>query len=208
MRKGTFMGVGPIRILAKAGLFGLFAIAATAQTPRSLPSDLPPRPEIPAEVLSSQPKAPPPEAPPTTIPDSSELYAQLELLYDFLNLSPQHLQRISRTIALIERLSPEERTQMRKRLERMQLDLGGIEEALAPFSSYLAGQAQLDFRRFWISMPPSERRRLTDQLATLEASERPDWVQAHLQRFYEHEQTVRRRLEGAEITVEQQRDPN
>lgn len=156
-----------------------------------------PPPALSPEVLANRPTQPPPTEPPEAAPDPAELLAQLELLQEFLNLSPAELERVRNTITMIERLSPEERAQMRIRLAAMQVELRQMEGSFTTFESLLAGRLQSDFRRFWISLPPHERMRLRHQFDTLPEEERSDWLTARVELFQKHEASVIQRLQAS-----------
>ncbi len=122
--------------------------------------------------------------------DASELHAQLELLNEFLRLPPEQLQRIRRTIHLIESLSPEERASMQKRLARMQLDASQVAGDVAPLSEWLSPKEMSRLKRFWLSIPEEERGRLKQEYKQLPEEARKPWVKKCLARFLEREARI------------------
>jgi hypothetical protein len=194
----------PPRRLPSLRLIGLVLVAVLglgAEPPAPSPGAVsPPRevpPALPEGIMATKPTTLPPSPPPDEPPDPTALFAQLELLQEFLSLSPDELRKIQGTIALIERLSPEERSQMRRRLAQLKLDLRHLDGELDPFAAHLEATAREDFRRFWISLPPSERMRLQSRFASLPASERGAWVRQRLEVFRAHEKAILERLQAS-----------
>jgi hypothetical protein len=188
MRKARW----PIAGILLAGL----SLASTAQprTPTEAPQKLPPKPEISEEVLASRPSAPPRDRPPEKAPDTTQLFAQLELLYEFLSLPPEQIIRIQNTLTMIENLSTEERARMRQRLERMQVDIGQTEQTMTLFTSFLNESEQLEFRRFWLSLKTLQRESLREQFTQTGEDQKSAWIQQQLDAYRKQQREVHQRL--------------
>lgn len=174
--------------------FAVLGWVAHADQPTEPPVPPTAPPALPPDVLAARPTAPPDTAPPSEIPDPTELIAQLELLQQFLELSPAELRRIRQTVALIERLSPEERSRMRERLATMRLDLNEVDQSIALFAKHLPPRERPAFRRFWMSLSHADREQLSAQFSQLDRDARAAWVDARLSEFHAHEEKVLQRL--------------
>ncbi|MFP4540337.1 MAG: hypothetical protein ACLFR7_01795 [Opitutales bacterium] len=182
--------------LALLPLLGL-TLPASASSPSA-----PPPPAVSPQILANRPEQPPPEPPPSARPDASELFAQLRLLQEFLALSPAELERIRRTLTLIEDMDPLERDQMRARLARLQLDAAQIDPALETFAPWLTPSQRPVFRRFWLALTGQERADAIARFEALSAAARTPWIAARIARQEAREVEVRQALTEREASAE------
>lgn len=148
------------------------------ETPREIPQSIPPevlrqRPtELPPEALRTRPTEPPD---PSTLPDEEEIQRQLELLDQFLSLPTDQLARIRRMVEQLERMTPEERHQLRTRLaEFRRLQPVLKRELTANIETVPPADREL-LRQRWLQMSAEARKEESERIASMQENERKSY---------------------------------
>ena len=161
-----------------------FMVVYLGQLPRVSSGD--PQPGFP-KSLQKQPPSPerllngkgrhlgPSSRPPRQGPGS----LQIDMLRRLLDAPPEQLRYMRETIERIERMSPEQREDMRRRLHNFR-DLPQHRRSEV-FSDFHRRQDQL--HRYWESLPPEKREREKRRLHNLPAHERKAFLDRTLGEF-------------------------
>lgn len=185
-RAAHTIGLGLSLVLGGPALW-----AQPSQPPPPPPRQAPP--PLPPEVLAQRPTEPPPG-----MPDPTELREQLALLYEFLSAPPEKLEKMRRTIELIESMSPENREFLRMRLVKLQEDAPALEAEIAEYAAKLEKEDQTLARRYWLSLRADEREAEREKLDQMQKDERTGYLAAQVESFREKQAELRERLQKPE----------
>lgn len=162
-------------------------LIAAAATPNAFATDDPPNFPPFEEIAAARPTSPPPTPAPSEPPDSAPLMEHLKLLSEFLELPPEKLENIRKTILVIESLNEEERARLRKKLERVQLDLVNTGDQIGALTADLSPIESKTFKRYWLSLPEPKRTAIEAELTGLDSQKKTEKLREHIKAFSERE---------------------
>ena len=166
------LGILALVALPILPLFGEDDITPASTEEASVQQDQPaPKREVPDYIRN----APPPELP-KNLPDAEELQRQFVLLEEFLELPPEELARIRKTIERIEAMDPARREEMRRTL-RMIRNLDPQEQLfLREVSNHAAESLRPELEDRWRQLLPDRRNTLMQYLQALPVEKRGDFL--------------------------------
>ena len=165
----------------------VFLATSSASAPTAEAATPPPNLPTSEELAAARPKTPPPTPPPSETPDSAPLMEHLKLLSEFLELSPEKLENIRKTILVIEGLDEAERTRLRENLKRAQLDLENTGDKIGDLAAELSPPEVKTFKRYWLSLAPPQRKTIEVELAGLDKEGKAEALRQHITAFAKQE---------------------
>jgi hypothetical protein len=111
------------------------------------------------------------------------LYSQLRQLEELLSMPPEKLSRLRQTIEFIEKMSPDEREAMHIRLSQITQMTPELKAEIKQLANLLPADSRSDLSQFWLASSPTERELIRNKLASLEADDKKQLLEARIRAF-------------------------
>lgn len=162
-------------------LLSMAALNTVLAEMKPAPSELPPPPAFPQELLNRKPPQPPPN-----LPDPAELIGQLKQLDELLSLPDERLLRMRQTIELIEKMSKAEKETMRIRLAQVTRSTPELRSEISDFTLWLRDISKTDISQFWLAASAEQRAALRERMADLSPEAAAEVLRPRIEAFARH----------------------
>lgn len=124
------------------------------------------------------------------IPDPTDLFAQLDQMSQLIQLTPDQLKQLRLTIAFLEKLSPEERENMRARLAEIAEVSKARKSEVRHLVPFLPPRYHSDLSQLWMSASDEERATIMKDIEPLKNWDKGQYLIARVEEFVSKREAV------------------
>jgi hypothetical protein len=150
--------------------------------------------DAPAQADTTQDQAPQPDnrfmLPLELIPDPSNLFSQLDQMNQLIALPTEQLKQLRLTIEFLEKLSPEERESMRRKLAEISIVSNARKSEVRHLIPYLPPRFHSDLSQLWMSASAEERATIQKDIEPLSNWDKGQYLIKRVQEYVTRREAV------------------